>query len=103
MPTEILSFTITTLWPVVLAAIVWLIASQSAQEDDENEKIAGILPRAPQLAARDNNGSRRVHRRASPKRNGRRARMQYEGRLGTLLRVRRALKVGSASSGNWKR
>lgn len=103
MPTELLSFTIMTLWPVVLAAVVWLIASQSATEDDENEKIVGILPRSPQLVARDNNRSRRIERRASPKRDGRRARMRYEGRLGTHLRVRRALKVGSVSSGNSKR
>lgn len=89
MPTEILSLTAMTLWPLALAVIVWLIASQSAKEADEIEKVVGALTQSSARATRDYSRNRRIERKTPLSQNTRAASVRDGRRLGPQLRIRR--------------
>lgn len=68
MPTEIINLTALTLWPLLLAVVVWVIANHALKDTDEIS-VADVLTRRTDGALSPKYGFDLAKTRAAPKRN----------------------------------
>lgn len=101
MPTDILYQTFATMWPLLLAIVVWMLANQTSDESDALKHSISVTTRRARSTA---NGDNRHSRSGRPNYNRRELRTEPRssggGHLRRHLRLRRPQHFRSASIAN---